>query len=487
MSSKRRDDDQVLSWIKYGIGISAVVVASGYLLTRYRVSAPSQYIVKTGIGISDMAVSKTTVVLPFQKSWYLDLSPSTYELTLAAMSNEKLEFQLPVAFTIGPKNDTETLKKFARFISGSGATRTQDMRALVKGIVEGETRVLAAGMSIEDIFRNRVEFKSQIVTSVSEELDKFGLECYNANIKELQDSDGSEYFKYLRQKTVEGAVNQAKIDVSEARMKGDIGEKERQGRTRQEVARVESDTLTLENTRQQMIAQSDTELRVKKANLSQAAQTAEVEAKQFTEMRNLELQAQVNQHQREVQTEKLRAEVLAAANVEAESSIRRAEGEMVAMQRAADGMLYQRQKEAEALLYTKQREADGIKAVLDAQARGVKQILEAVGGRPDHLLQYFMLKDGIYQQLAEKNADAVRGMAPKITIWNTGAESDKSSNPTKIITDLYRTLPPLTSAIEEQTGLRLPSWLIDHVPSSAENSGQAAEVRAPSSSSAGSG
>jgi flotillin len=34
---------------------------------------------------------------------------------------------------------------------------------------------------------------------------------------------------------VEGAQNQAKIDVAEAKMKGDIGEKQRTGLTRQEV------------------------------------------------------------------------------------------------------------------------------------------------------------------------------------------------------------------------------------------------------------
>jgi len=38
-------------------------------------------------------------------------------------------------------------------------------------------------------------------------------------------------------KAVEGAQNQAKIDVAEAKMKGDIGEKQRTGLTRQEVSR----------------------------------------------------------------------------------------------------------------------------------------------------------------------------------------------------------------------------------------------------------
>ena len=49
-------------------------------------------------------------------------------------------------------------------------------------------------------------------------------ECrYNANVKELQDTAGSEYFKFLSRKAHEGASNQAKIDVANAQMIGNIG------------------------------------------------------------------------------------------------------------------------------------------------------------------------------------------------------------------------------------------------------------------------
>ena len=56
---------------------------------------------------------------------------------------------------------------------------------------------------------------------------KFGLKIYNANVKELQDAPGSEYFKFLSRKAHEGASNQAKIDVANARMVGEIGEAEK--------------------------------------------------------------------------------------------------------------------------------------------------------------------------------------------------------------------------------------------------------------------
>ena len=46
---------------------------------------------------------------------------------------------------------------------------------------------------------------------------------YNANVKELQDTAGSEYFTFLSRKAHEGASNQAKVDVANAMMMGNIG------------------------------------------------------------------------------------------------------------------------------------------------------------------------------------------------------------------------------------------------------------------------
>lgn len=61
-------------------------------------------------------------------------------------------------------------------------------------MLEGEVRILSAQLTVEQIFNDRKAFKETIITNVQEELELFGLQIYNANIKELQDSPGSEYF-----------------------------------------------------------------------------------------------------------------------------------------------------------------------------------------------------------------------------------------------------------------------------------------------------
>lgn len=77
------------------------------------------------------------------------------------MSVEKLEFLLPAVMTIGPKIDLPSLEKYARLMTGKSKSNVPE---LVKGVIEGETRVIAAGMSMEEIFK--VGTRMHITSSV---------------------------------------------------------------------------------------------------------------------------------------------------------------------------------------------------------------------------------------------------------------------------------------------------------------------------------
>ncbi|KAJ3330159.1 hypothetical protein HDU93_000530, partial [Gonapodya sp. JEL0774] len=259
------------------------------IIPLYIVASPTQFVVKTGFGITDMEIQKKCMVFPGQKYSILDVTPTNFPLNLHVMSAEKLEFQLPAVFTIGPKAvlgavaggvgpiasgkpvvvpeidagvDIASLKKYARLLASKSEVHVNE---IVKGVIEGETRVIAASMTLEEIFKENRIFKENVIKHVQAELDHFGLIIYNANVKQLQDTPGSEYFSYLRLKTHEGAVNQAKVDVAEAKYRGDVGEKERQGLTRQNVARVEAETVVYENDRKEKVAGAAASLATKQA------------------------------------------------------------------------------------------------------------------------------------------------------------------------------------------------------------------------------
>lgn len=98
------------------------------------------------------------------------------------MTREKLQFLLPVVFTVGPdvnqrgesasqaprdahsaenapEDRGDALMRFAMLLADGeekkDATRRQHIENIVKGIIEGETRVLVSSMSMEEIFTER--------------------------------------------------------------------------------------------------------------------------------------------------------------------------------------------------------------------------------------------------------------------------------------------------------------------------------------------
>jgi flotillin len=102
--------------------------------------------------------------------------PFDFSLSLQAMTIEKLQFSLPAVFTIGPDDELSALKKYALLLSGNAgsapapqktdanlntpATRNH-VQDIVKGIIEGETRVIVSSMTMEEIFKERQVFKSK--------------------------------------------------------------------------------------------------------------------------------------------------------------------------------------------------------------------------------------------------------------------------------------------------------------------------------------
>jgi flotillin len=93
-------------------------------------------------------------------------------------------------------------------------------------------------------------------------------------------------------------------------------------------------------------------------------------------------------------------------------------------------------------------------------ANAYGQLANVLGG-PEGLMRYLMIQDGTYEKLAKANAQAINGLQPKISIWNTGAQGEgAAADASAPIRNLFQSLPPLLSTINDQTGIQPPSWLM---------------------------
>uniref|UniRef100_R7W0M3 Flotillin-like n=1 Tax=Aegilops tauschii TaxID=37682 RepID=R7W0M3_AEGTA len=452
-------------------------------MASFHVADASEYLAITGWGIDDVKLAKKAWVFVGQQCKKLCISPVNYEFEVHAMSAEKLPFILPAVFTIGPK------------ITATGA-EASDKRDL-------EAQLLLYAKLIAPLHRT---FKEKVFDRVQLELKQFGLFIYNANVKQRGDVPGHEYFSYLGQKTQQDAANQAKVDVAEARMKGEVGAKEREGLTRQNAAKVDAETKVLsvrqmgqgqkeeakvkaevqvfENAREADIAAAKAELAMKKAGWDKQAKVAEVEAAKAVAIREAELQMEVEIKNAMRQTEKLKAEQLSKATVQYDTQVQDSNALLHSRQKAAEAALFEQMRTAEARkaqadakffeqkmaedakLYAKQKEAESVALVGKAKTEYVASMLQALGGNYHALRDYLMIDGGMYTEMARINAGAVNGMQPKISIWsNCGGDAGNAGGEAAAVSALqqvagvYKMLPPLLSTVHEQTGMSPPAWM----------------------------
>ncbi|CAG8564034.1 25275_t:CDS:2 [Gigaspora margarita] len=267
----------------------------------YRISDSNQYLVKTGTFIKDIKISKKGWVLPGQRSQFFDITPENYTLQLQAMTAEKLEFNLPAVFTIGPKDDENSLIKYAKLLS-SKDNNSEHVKDLVRGIIEGETRVIVAAMTMEEIFQERRGFKDKVIKNVQTELEQ---------------------------------------------------------------SKIESDTVLIENERKISIAKAEMSLATKKSEYSQV-KIAAIEADQAAKMRQAELEKEVKERRLLSETERLRVQHVAKATAEYEAAKAVANAKLYAAQKEAEAALYKKQKEAEGILALYNSQAEGIKNLMQA-------------------------------------------------------------------------------------------------------------------------
>lgn len=429
-----------------GSGIAATALGLGTLLfTRYKVSSANQYLIRTGLGLKDINIVKKGFDLyPLQKCQYVNLNPSNYSFELHNMSKEKVPFNLPVVFTIGPVDPNSDMDLFKNYARKMMNISKQELDSTIQGIIHGQTRILSATLDIESMFSDKDKFKNMVTDHIQLELNPFGLKVYNANIAEMKDLPGNEYFEYRKQKAIQSANNEARVEVAEAKKMGDIGENERQAFAKQRIATIDAETLLIQNTQQKIISESNKELNVVKETYTKEEQIAKIEAQQLSKIREIELQQEVERKRQDQKLIEQRADVLTKAQVNAEAQIKEAEGNRLAQ------IL-----KAEADLITKEKEAMGMKLIFDAQSEGIRKLVESANGDFEFLKYKMGVESGLLENVAKHSADAIRDMKPKINIWNTGNQNNEDllQNFAKSLT---KTIPPILDLIQTQTNIKLP-------------------------------
>ncbi len=351
--------------IPIGIVVVFVVALIIFLTAIYKVADVDKALIITGGKEPIIKVSGGAFVPPiFRKASYFDLCM----LTVSADSDEiKTSTAVPVVcdWTAQIRPCVSDPSKLRIAIISFKERGNQGIIDDVKLTLMGAVRDVVAAMTPEQILRDKEEFKKQIQSGVSDELDNMGLELVSLNIQDI--TDNNEYFN-----------NIAAIDAAEKRQAADIKKAEVDKTTRQKQAVAKKEAEIAE-----AVARQDAEIARMNAEQTEKEKRKETDMKlaQFrieTDTANADAEIakelQTTIRQKEVEERKGAVEITRqeqanlAAQKEREVMITRAESEKETQRVNAEAAANVMSIQAQAKIQVAEREADAARKVAQGEA-----------------------------------------------------------------------------------------------------------------------
>lgn len=351
--------------IPIGIGVACVAAVVIFLMSIYKVADVDKALIITGGKEPIIKVSGGAFVIPiFRKASYFDLCM----LTVSADSDEiKTSTAVPVVcdWTAQIRPCVSDPAKLRTAIISFKERGNQGIIDDVKLTLMGAVRDVVAAMTPEQILRDKEEFKKQIQSGVSDELDNMGLELVSLNIQDI--TDNNEYFN-----------NIAAIDAAEKRQAADIkkAEVDKITRQKQAVAMKEAEIAEAEAKQEAEIARMNAEQTEKEKRKETDMKLAQFKTETDTANANAEIakELQATIRQKEVEERKGAVEITRqeqanlAAQKEREVKITRAEAEKETMRVNAEAEANVKSIEAEAKIQVAEREADAARKAAQGEA-----------------------------------------------------------------------------------------------------------------------
>lgn len=303
--------------------------------------------------------------------------------------------------------------------------------------LQGNMREIIGTLDIRSINTDRDSFSDQVMNKASKDMEKLGIEIISCNIQNVTDENG--LIKDL------GADNTSKIkkDAAIAKANADKEVAIAQAEADKEANRAQVAAQT-------EIAQRDTDLAVKKAELRKQSETKRAEAEaaytienqiQQKEIETQKVNANIAKAEREaelrkqevaVKEQELAAEVEKKADADKYQAERLAEAELVKKQKAAEAARYEAEQEAAGIRAKGEADAAAIKAKAEAEAAGIRAKglaeAEAMDKKAEAYKKYnnaavIEMMVNILPQMAEAIAKPVSSI-DKVNIYSASENGD---------------------------------------------------------------
>src|SRR5918911_1415292 len=389
--------DLVLGAVILG-AVATLVLIMWIVGTLFRRVGPNRALIVYGWGGTHIVTGGGKVVWPlFQSFQELSLELMSFDVAPEQQlyTSQGVAVAVEAVAQIKVKSDPESIRTSAeQFLTKP----PDDREALLRLVMEGHLRGIAGLLKVEEIVKDPEIVAGRVRDSVSDDLNKMGLEVVSFTIKKVIDEND-----YIN--------NMGRPDIARVKREADIAqaEAERDTAIRRAMATREAAVAQAQADQERVIAQTASETRQSEAQRDLDLKRAEYDAavRQQKAIAEKAYDISANQAQQKVVAEQVRIE-----QVQRQEQIKVQELEV-----------QRRERELEATV-TKQAEAERRRIELLAEAQRQKLTLEAAGQAEATRLQGTAEAE-IVRAKGQAEADAMHQKAEAYQEYNQAAVLDK--------------------------------------------------------------
>lgn len=264
--------------------------------------------------------------------------------TKGALTEQGVDIKADGVAVIKVKSDTESiLSAVEQFNTGQEISTITVIKDTAKDVLEGKLREIISKLTVEEIYKDREKFASQVQEVAAVDLADMGLEIKAFTIRDISDDNG--YLEALGKKRIAEVKRDA--DIAEAEAMKETCIKTAEANRLGEEAKLLAETQIAE-------ANKTKELKIHQYRQEQETQKAKADLAYDIEGNNV---------QQNVQQEKMQIEI-----VKKKKEIELAEQESMRKERELEATI-RKQSEAEKYRQEKQAEAGKFKEIQEAQAK----------------------------------------------------------------------------------------------------------------------
>lgn len=413
------------------------------ILSTWRKVSQDKALVVTGLKKRVISGGGGIVIPILERTDVISLENMKIEVkTAGALTEQGVDIIADGVAVIKVKSDKESiLAAVEQFNTGAEKKTIQVIEDIAKDVLEGKLREIISKLTVEEIYKDREKFASQVQEVAALDLADMGLEIKAFTIRDISDDNG--YLQALGKKR-----------IAEVKKDADIAEAESARETKiriSEANRLGEEAKLIAETQ---IAEANKIKGLKVQSYRKDQETAKAIADLAYEIEANKVKKEVTETQMMVEILKKQKEIELA-----EQEALRKEKELEAtVLKQADAEKYKREKNADADKYTREKNADATKytEIQDAQARAEGIRLEGQARADANRLESMTDVDIIRERgkaEAQANMSQVevireRGKAEAEAMMKK-AEAFKQYNDAAVTQMIIEKLPEIAKAISE--------------------------------------